>query len=148
MNHSHPPLEIDPNELTPGNVLISLNAGQDEPTQIQTHQFVINANNRSDDKKGQASPIELVLSGLGLSLAQILDLAIKKEAIHVDNIHVALSYQNNTSDKNKPTTAITREVIIDGHIETKERELIQKAIALCPMQKILQGNFTIDTILI
>lgn len=147
-SHNHNPIEINPDELTPGSVIVSLKGEQGTPATIQTHKFNLQTHQRTDKTAGQASPIEYVLSGLGLSLAQILNASVQMHGIALDGIHVAVSFRNEgVNDRGVANTVITREIVLDGHIRAEDRIALEQAIETCPVQKILQGNLQIQTLL-
>lgn len=142
--HNHPPIVIDPSELTPGSVIVTHDVEANDNPIIATRRGVINAFSHSEgtEEGNLIAPIEYVLSGLALSLSQTLNLMIKQNDLAVHKVFVALSQERKGTD-----TKITREIIIDGHLHDEDREILLKAAENCPVQKIFGGAITIETVM-
>ena len=140
--HDHPPIVIDPSELTPGSVMVTYDVKANDAPVITTGRAVVNArpHNEGAEERNLIAPIEYILSGLALSLSQTLYLIIKQNDLSVHKVFVALSQERNGID-----TKITREIIIDGHLHDEDREILLNAAENCPVQKIFGGKITIET---
>lgn len=143
-DHHHHPIKIDPSELSPGSVLVTVDPAMDALPVVATGRAVVRADIHEgiEGAGGAVSPIEYVLSGLALSLAQVLKLVVLQRNFPVHQIFVAASQQRDGLN-----TKITREIIIDGPLKETDREVLMKAAGNCPVQKILNGDVSIENIL-
>lgn len=139
---AHPKLTINPQELTPGSILVATEMEESENTDVMSHKAKIQAHGHGDGTKSDFTPMELLLSSLGLCITKTLKLVIKQREMAVPRFAVALS-QERQNDK----TVIRCEIVVDAHLNEAGREFLKDGAAFCPTAQLLNADIESEIII-
>lgn len=142
-DHNHS-LTVNPKDLTPGSVLVTTELEKGLSPVVSTRRGVIDVLSHDDTEQNQniISPIEHVLSGLALCISQTLQMQVTQKQMKIHKLFVAVSQKREGAQ-----THIINEIIIDGHLSDDDKEALKKAAYNCPVQKILSGDMSFETVL-
>lgn len=142
-DHKHS-LTVDPKDLTPGSVLVTTELEKDLSPVVSTRRGIIDvlAHDGAEQNQNIISPIEHVLCGLALCISQTLKMEVTQKQMKIHKLFVAVSQKREGSQ-----THIINEIIVDGHLSDEDKDALKKATDNCPVQKILSGDMSFETVL-